>query len=224
MNSTNGVTGASPPPPGVTPNFTDPESIGYQIIFTAVICPIFTILRCLLPLYTSHRIVKRFHLDNSKETSLSMPQHAACQADQKRPVFIAIALVWHSLALHSYHDTANRCSTARYSLQQIPSSDSCIRTPEKQCRVCFAGLTLHLFPRAGKCSRAAHVGMSLSPISRCSSRFEADSPCAVAAGEHRRIAHIEPLRQSSSKSPSYNSAFPRAGPSESPYTSSCSSL
>jgi len=63
MASTNGTVGASRPPPGVTPNFANPKSIGYQIIIVAVVCPIFTIAICLLRLYTAHNIIK-FHLDD----------------------------------------------------------------------------------------------------------------------------------------------------------------
>ncbi|KAK1753820.1 hypothetical protein QBC47DRAFT_48216 [Echria macrotheca] len=58
------VPAAGLPPPGVTPSFTDPESIGYQIILAAVLCPVFATSICSLRLYTAHHILKRFHLDD----------------------------------------------------------------------------------------------------------------------------------------------------------------
>jgi hypothetical protein len=63
-SSSNGTIGASPPPLGVTPNFTNPESIGYQIVIAAVVCPVFAIAICLLRLYTARNIIKRFHPDD----------------------------------------------------------------------------------------------------------------------------------------------------------------
>ncbi|KAH6975867.1 hypothetical protein EDB80DRAFT_740424 [Ilyonectria destructans] len=65
MNSTDDTTvGAYPPPPGVVPNFTNPESIASHVVLAAVLCPVFTIPIVLLRLYTSRFINKCWHLDD----------------------------------------------------------------------------------------------------------------------------------------------------------------
>jgi hypothetical protein len=56
--------GAWPPPPGVTPNFTNPDSIGYQLIVVNVLLPAITIPLCALRLYTKRYILKTVHLDD----------------------------------------------------------------------------------------------------------------------------------------------------------------
>ncbi|KNB06240.1 hypothetical protein FOXG_19609 [Fusarium oxysporum f. sp. lycopersici 4287] len=65
MNSTDSSTvGAYPPPPGVVPNFTNPESIASRVVLAAALSPVFTIPIVLLRLYTSRFIIKCWHLDD----------------------------------------------------------------------------------------------------------------------------------------------------------------
>ncbi|KAH7121798.1 hypothetical protein B0J13DRAFT_158581 [Dactylonectria estremocensis] len=65
MNSTDETTvGAYPPPEGVVPNFTNPESIASRVVLAAVLCPGITIPIVLLRLYTSRFIIKVWHLDD----------------------------------------------------------------------------------------------------------------------------------------------------------------
>lgn len=56
--------GAWPPPPGVTPNFINPESIGYRIIVVSVLFPAITIPIVLLRLYTKRYILGVVHPDD----------------------------------------------------------------------------------------------------------------------------------------------------------------
>ncbi|KAK3680475.1 hypothetical protein B0T22DRAFT_516383 [Podospora appendiculata] len=66
MNSTQqgAIVGSGPPPPGVTPNFVDPESIASHLIIVAVVFPVATACLLGLRLYTALFIVKRRHLDD----------------------------------------------------------------------------------------------------------------------------------------------------------------
>ena len=66
MNSTAVVVGAWPAPTGVTPNFSNPESIGYRVILAALLCPAVTIIFVLLRLYTKHFLTKKLHIDDCK--------------------------------------------------------------------------------------------------------------------------------------------------------------
>ncbi|KAM7207889.1 hypothetical protein V8F20_001683 [Naviculisporaceae sp. PSN 640] len=63
MNGTS-YPGAGEPPPGVTPNFENPESIGYRLIIVAAVFPAFTGVFLLLRLYTAQFILKRWHIDD----------------------------------------------------------------------------------------------------------------------------------------------------------------
>jgi len=56
--------GAWPPPPGVTPNFSNPESIGYRMIIVSVLFPAITIPITLLRLYTKRYILGVIHVDD----------------------------------------------------------------------------------------------------------------------------------------------------------------
>ncbi|KAI8401268.1 hypothetical protein FOFC_18137 [Fusarium oxysporum] len=70
MNSTDSSTvGAYPPPPGVVPNFTNPESIASRVVLAAALSPVFTIPIVLLRLYTSRFIIKCWHLDDCRSPS-----------------------------------------------------------------------------------------------------------------------------------------------------------
>jgi hypothetical protein len=66
MNSTADVIGAWPPPPGVVPNFINPESVGYRLIVAAIMCPAIALVFLLLRLYTKLCILKKLLLDDYK--------------------------------------------------------------------------------------------------------------------------------------------------------------
>lgn len=66
MNSTADIVAAWPPPPGVIPNFTNPDSIAYQLIIVAAICPAVALVFLGLRLYTKLRILKQLLLDDCK--------------------------------------------------------------------------------------------------------------------------------------------------------------
>jgi hypothetical protein len=46
------------PPPGIVPNFDNPESIAYRLIVVSVVGPVVTIPMCGLRLYTNRRILR----------------------------------------------------------------------------------------------------------------------------------------------------------------------
>ncbi|KAK3358448.1 hypothetical protein B0T24DRAFT_130275 [Lasiosphaeria ovina] len=56
--------GMLPPPPGVTPNITDPESIGWKLVVAGVVCPVIALVFWTLRVYTARRILRKFHLDD----------------------------------------------------------------------------------------------------------------------------------------------------------------
>lgn len=56
--------GAWPPPLGVTPNFINPESVGYRIIVAAVVLPVIAIPINVLRLYTKRYILGIVHMDD----------------------------------------------------------------------------------------------------------------------------------------------------------------
>ena len=56
--------GAWPPPPGATPNFANPESVGYRIIVVSMLFPAITIPITLLRLYTKRYILRVVHADD----------------------------------------------------------------------------------------------------------------------------------------------------------------
>ncbi|KAH6676001.1 hypothetical protein B0J14DRAFT_587792 [Halenospora varia] len=64
MNLTTDTIGAFPPPEGTTPNFIDPESIGYRVVIAAVFFPVFAILFLLARLYARYFLIKHLHLDD----------------------------------------------------------------------------------------------------------------------------------------------------------------
>jgi hypothetical protein len=63
MNS-NPIVGAVPPPPGIVPNFTNPESAAYRLIVGTIVCPAITLVFLLLRLYTKRYILKKLLLDD----------------------------------------------------------------------------------------------------------------------------------------------------------------
>ena len=54
------------PPPGVTPNFAHPDSIGYQVIDSGIITGSFALLAVTLRIATKRWIVKSSNLDDCK--------------------------------------------------------------------------------------------------------------------------------------------------------------
>ncbi|KAH7335631.1 hypothetical protein BKA66DRAFT_479958 [Pyrenochaeta sp. MPI-SDFR-AT-0127] len=60
----NNTVGAMPPPPGVTPNFDNPESITHRVIIASVLGPVITIPICLVRLYTKRCILRRVGYDD----------------------------------------------------------------------------------------------------------------------------------------------------------------
>jgi hypothetical protein len=66
MNSSDSGVGAIPAPPGVTPNFTNPESRAWEIILAAFLSAAIAIAIYLARAYTSFFIIKRWYLDDGK--------------------------------------------------------------------------------------------------------------------------------------------------------------
>jgi hypothetical protein len=61
-----GIMGTLPPPPGVNPNFENPESQGYRVVLAiAILFPLATIV-LFLRVYTSVVIVRNFGTDDCK--------------------------------------------------------------------------------------------------------------------------------------------------------------
>ncbi|KAK4186947.1 hypothetical protein QBC35DRAFT_386072 [Podospora australis] len=56
--------GAAPPPEGVTPNFVNPDSTGYQLIIVAVVFPVLALCFLIPRLYTASCIIKKWHADD----------------------------------------------------------------------------------------------------------------------------------------------------------------
>lgn len=61
-----GLVPAGPPPPGETPNFIDPESIGYRLTIVAVVFAVVTGIFVTLRLFTAAFILRRWHVDDCK--------------------------------------------------------------------------------------------------------------------------------------------------------------
>ena len=56
--------GVIPPPPGETADLVHPESIAHRLILACIICPIITLVFCLVRLYTARFIVHKVHHDD----------------------------------------------------------------------------------------------------------------------------------------------------------------
>src|SRR5438874_1454960 len=67
---TSDTVGASPPPPGVTPNFDNPESIAYRVILASLLGPIIAIPICLVRLYTKRYILRLVTNDDCESLSI----------------------------------------------------------------------------------------------------------------------------------------------------------
>lgn len=60
--------GAAPPPPGVTPNFEEPEWIGYRLIIVSVVFLVMSVVFLVPRLYSAAFIIKKWHPDDCKTT------------------------------------------------------------------------------------------------------------------------------------------------------------
>lgn len=63
-NST--IVAAVPPPPGVTPNFENPESISYRLVIVAVVFPLLALCFLIPRLYSATFIIRKWHHDDCK--------------------------------------------------------------------------------------------------------------------------------------------------------------
>ncbi|KAK4234792.1 hypothetical protein C8A03DRAFT_18371 [Achaetomium macrosporum] len=65
MSSAEGATmGAAPPPEGATPNFENPEWIGYRLIIVSAVFPAFALCFLLPRLYSAAFIIRKWHPDD----------------------------------------------------------------------------------------------------------------------------------------------------------------
>jgi len=64
-----GTVGVIPPPPGVSPNFVNPESNAWQIVLASALPAVIVVVIHLLRLYTSGFIIKRWYLDDCEKAS-----------------------------------------------------------------------------------------------------------------------------------------------------------
>jgi hypothetical protein len=67
MSSSNAtMVGMMPPPEGVTPNITNPDSIGYRMLIIAILFPILCAPILAARLWSAAFIIRRWHLDDCK--------------------------------------------------------------------------------------------------------------------------------------------------------------
>ena len=65
MSSADGVVvGAAPPPEGVTPNFENPEWIGYRLVIVSVVFPVLSLCFLIPRLYAAGFILRKWHADD----------------------------------------------------------------------------------------------------------------------------------------------------------------
>ena len=55
---------ALPPPPGVTSNFENPESLAYRLFIVAIFFPVLAFAFLSLRLFSAAFILKKWHLDD----------------------------------------------------------------------------------------------------------------------------------------------------------------
>jgi hypothetical protein len=67
MDSSDFTTGVMQPPPGITPNFVNPESNAQEMYIAAVVPALVVIAIYLLRVYTSWFIIKRWYLDDGEQ-------------------------------------------------------------------------------------------------------------------------------------------------------------
>lgn len=89
MNSSE-IVGAWPPPPGVTPNFQNPDSIAWTVITAALISPIVAVFFVLMRSYTKRCIFNRFDWDDCK---LIHPQDKFALLSRTSADAVVVALV-----------------------------------------------------------------------------------------------------------------------------------
>ena len=70
----------APPPPGVTPNFVNPESPGHQYVITSTICLVLMISLLLLRLYSKHFVTHTLSIDD-RESNLGVPERRCLQSN-----------------------------------------------------------------------------------------------------------------------------------------------
>ncbi|GAB1317805.1 Rhodopsin domain-containing protein [Madurella fahalii] len=63
-SASSGIVAAGRPPPGISSNFTNPESIGHKMVAVAISLPVITGCFLGLRLYTANVIIKRWHRDD----------------------------------------------------------------------------------------------------------------------------------------------------------------
>lgn len=56
--------GVMPPPPDVTPNFENPESIAYRMYIVAIFFPVLALVFLSTRLYSASFILKKWHADD----------------------------------------------------------------------------------------------------------------------------------------------------------------
>jgi hypothetical protein len=61
-----GIMGAAPPPGGVTPNFENPDWIGYRLIIVSAVFPVVALSFLLPRLYSAAFIIRKWHPDDCK--------------------------------------------------------------------------------------------------------------------------------------------------------------
>jgi hypothetical protein len=82
----NGTVGAFPPPPGVTPNFHNPESIAYRVIVASVLGPVVAIPLCILRLYSKRYVLRNTGYDD-------------CEYDVERAYLVQADVLLDAIAL-----------------------------------------------------------------------------------------------------------------------------
>ncbi|EOA92019.1 uncharacterized protein SETTUDRAFT_30506 [Exserohilum turcica Et28A] len=68
MNTTSELVGTFPPPPGVTPNFINPESTASQVVLCTILTLVFMIPFFVLRMYTKKYILKRIDPEDFPDT------------------------------------------------------------------------------------------------------------------------------------------------------------
>ena len=70
----------APPPPGITPNFVNPESRGHQYVITSTICLVLMISLLILRLCSKHFISHTLNVDDC-ESNLGVPERRCLQSN-----------------------------------------------------------------------------------------------------------------------------------------------
>lgn len=81
MNTTSELVGTFPPPPGVTPNFINPESTASQVVLCTILTLVFMIPFFVLRMYTKKYILKRIDPEDCKYRVYPVPDTEAKYQD-----------------------------------------------------------------------------------------------------------------------------------------------